>query len=418
MSIEEIKTVCFVGAGTMGCVNSLVSAVSGYNVVLYDIAADNLSQVPERHQEIAAFLVASGYCSPETVSAAIKHITLSSDLEKATENADLVSESVFEKLELKRKVHQELDDLCPPRTILTTNTSILLVSDIESAVKRGDKFAALHSHLGSLVVDIVGGPRTKPDTIEILKRYVLSLGGTPLVLKKEYPGYVLNAMLGPLNTMAMNLVIAGHASIEEVDRAWMFYRKAPMGPFGIMDYVGLNVIFDSLHQQNPDPNIEKLKPIIISYLAPYIENGELGIKTGKGFYTYPDPTYQQSNFLEKKIDPSPAYHPLISALIQSGVIVALNDVAEPADIDRAWMAATYLDMGPFGILDQMGIDNFLDLLKKQVENELLIPENAAMAEAYLQQYVDRNELGEKAGQGFYTHPDPAYKKPEFLKGLN
>jgi len=418
MPIEEIKTVCFVGAGTMGCVNSLVSAISGYNTVLYDVAADNLNQVPERHQEIATFLVGSGYCAPETVPDALKRITLSTDLGKATANADLVSESVFERLDLKRKVHQKLDELCPPRTILTTNTSGLLVSDIEDAVQRGDLFAALHSHLGSLLIDIVGGPRTKPDTIDILKRYVLSLGGIPLVLKKEHPGYVFNAMIGPLNMMAMNLVIAGQASPEEVDRAWMFSRKAPMGPFGIMDYVGLNVIFDSLHQQNPDANIEKLKAIIIPFLAPYIEKGELGIKSGKGFYTYPDPTYQQSNFLEAKTDVSTAYHALISVLIQSGVLVALNDVAEPENIDRAWMAATYLDIGPFGILDQMGIDDFLDLLKKQVEKGLLFPENAAQTEAYLQQFVARNELGEKSGKGFYTYPDPEYKKPGFLQGIN
>ena len=127
MPIEEIKTVCFVCAGTMGCVNSLVSAISGYNTVLYDVAADNLNQVPERHQEIAAFLVGSGYCVPETVPEALKRITLSPDLGKATANADLVSESVFERLDLKRKVHQKLDELCPPRTILTTNTSGLLI---------------------------------------------------------------------------------------------------------------------------------------------------------------------------------------------------------------------------------------------------------------------------------------------------
>jgi len=82
------------------------------------------------------------------------------------------------------------------------------------------------------------------------------------------------------------------------------------------------------------------------------------------------------------------------------------------------MAATYLDIGPFGILDQMGIDDFLDLLKKQVEKGLLFPENAAQTEAYLQQFVARNELGEKSGKGFYTYPDPEYRKPGFLKEIN
>jgi len=418
MPINEIKTVCYVGAGTMGCVNSLVAAVSGYNTVLYDVAADNLNQVPERHQEIAAFMVGSGYCTTEAVSEALDRITLSSDLAEATAEADLVSESVFERLDLKRKVHQKLDELCPPKTILTTNTSALLVSDIEGAVQRGDRFAALHSHLGSLLIDIVGGPRTNPDTIGILKRYVLSLGGIPMILKKEHPGYVFNAMVGPLNVMAMILVIEGHASREDVDRAWMVHRQAPMGPFAVMDLVGLNVIFDSLHQVSADPSIEKLKTQLIPFVAPFIEKGELGIKTGKGFYTYPDPVFQQSNFLVGKADVSAHYHAMISALIQSAVLIAMNDVAEPHDIDRAWMAATYLDIGPFGILDQMGIDEFLVILKKQVERGLLSPENAEQAEAYLQQYVARSELGEKSGKGFYTYSDPGYMEPDFLRAKN
>ena len=138
------------------------------------------------------------------------------------------------------------------------------------------------------------------------------------------------------------------------------------------------------------------------------------MKTGQGFYKYPDPTYQQSNFLAEKTDITAPYHALISALIQSAVLVALNDVAEPGDIDRAWIAATSLDMGPFGILDQMGIDDFLDLLKQQVEKGLLLPENAVQAGAYLQQYVDRGELGIKTGQGFYTYPDPVFEKEGFL----
>ena len=416
MPINEIKTVCYVGAGTMGCVNSLVAAVSGYNTMLYDVAPDNLNQVPQRHQEIAAFMVGSGYCTPEAVSEALDRITLSSELAQATAAADLVSESVFERLDLKRNVHQKLDVMCPPRTILTTNTSALLVSDIEVAVQRGDRFAALHSHLGSLLIDIVGGPRTSPDTIDILKRYVLSLGGIPMILKKEHPGYVFNAMVGPLNAMAMILVIKDHASWEDVDRAWMIYRQAPMGPFAVMDLVGLNVIFDSLQQVSADPGIEELKTQLIPFVAPFIEKGDLGAKTGQGFYTYPDPAFQQSNFLEGTADVSALYHAMIAALIQSAVLIAMNDVADPEDIDRAWMAATYLDIGPFGILDQIGLDEFLVILKNQVEQGLLFPENALQAEGYLQQYVARGELGEKSGHGFYTYPDPAYRKPDFLGG--
>ena len=135
----------------------------------------------------------------------------------------------------------------------------------------------------------------------------------------------------------------------------------------MMDLFGLNVVFDSWHQQKEDAGFEQLKPIIIPFLAPYIEKGELGMKTGKGFYTYPDPIYQQSNFLDGETDLTTPYHALISALIQNGVLIALNGAAEPEDIDRAWMAATYLDIGPFGILDQMGIDEFLDIMNFYVE---------------------------------------------------
>jgi 3-hydroxybutyryl-CoA dehydrogenase len=198
--------------------------------------------------------------------------------------------------------------------------------------------------------------------------------------------------------MAMILVIADQASIEEVDRAWMAYRKAPMGPFGMMDLFGLNVVYDGWQQPKSDPDIEKLKPIIIPFITPYIVQGELGIKTGKGFYTYPEPTYQESDFLDGKSDVSAPYDALIAALIQSAVLVALNGVAEPEDIDRAWMTATYLDIGPFGILDQMGVAEFMALLKKQVDIGLLLPENAALTASYLQQYHFNHQTPKKGNQ--------------------
>ena len=366
MTLEEIQTVCYVGAGTMGCYNSIAAAVSGYDVVLYDVDAATLLRVPERHAEMAAFLVGGGYCTQQDIPAALQRVSVVADLRQATAAADLVSESVFERLDIKRETHRQLDEVCPPHTILTTNSSALLVSEIESAVLRGDRFAALHSHLGAPLVDIVGGPRTSAATIDILQRYVRSTGGVPLLLKKEYPGYVLNAMLGPLLGCALLLVTDGVATPEAIDRAWMAARKAPMGPFGMMDLFGVNVIHDSWQYRREDPFTAGLRPKILALLQPMIDRGEIGMKSGRGFYRYPGPNYQQPGFLATGAGLEPLYDALLATLIGNAALVAAAGVAEPADIDRAWKTGTYLDAGPFAMLAQLGVAKFLQLLAGEV----------------------------------------------------
>ncbi|MBP1714514.1 MAG: 3-hydroxyacyl-CoA dehydrogenase (NAD-binding), partial [Deltaproteobacteria bacterium] len=194
MKIEEITTVCFVGAGTMGCYNSLLAGMAGYEALVWDVSAEALDQVPARLRELGARLVEADLFSQSEIDQGMARVSAVSEPKQAAAKADLLSESVFERLDLKRRVHKQFDDLCPPRTIMTTNTSGLPVSEIESAVARGDRFAALHFHLLSRLVDVMGGPRTAPETIDILKRYVRSLGGIPLQMKKEKPGYLFNSV--------------------------------------------------------------------------------------------------------------------------------------------------------------------------------------------------------------------------------
>jgi 3-hydroxybutyryl-CoA dehydrogenase len=383
MTIKEIDTVCFVGAGTMGCANSLVAAVSGYNAVIYDIAEESLGQIAVKHAEMGAYLVGTGYCSSDDLAAAASLVSCVGDLAEATSNADLVSESVIEELSIKRKVHHELDGLCPDKTILTTNTSALLVSDIEDVVKRGDRFAALHSHLGSPLVDIVGGPRTSAKTIDILTRYVVSTRCVPLVLKKESRGYVLNALIGPVVTAALLLVIEGVTSKEDVDRAWMLHRRAPMGPFGMMDLFGLNVVYDGWQHRASDPMTDLVRPKITEFLGGYLQRGALGQKSGNGFYDYPNPAFEQSAFLEETSRTALPNDALTAALLRNAVMLAVTDVAEPAEIDRAWTVGMSLDTGPFAMLDEMGIDKFLKLLDSQAG--FMQPADLEMAEKFLRQ---------------------------------
>ena len=123
MGISEIKKVCFVGAGTMGCYNSLLAGIAGYEAVVYDISQEALDGVASGQEQLGDFLTTMGIFDPQSVLRGRKQIRLESDPKEAVKNADLLSESVFEKLDLKRQIHRRFDELCPPGTILTTNTS-------------------------------------------------------------------------------------------------------------------------------------------------------------------------------------------------------------------------------------------------------------------------------------------------------
>lgn len=412
MKIPEIDTVCFVGAGTMGCFNSLMAAAAGYQAVIYDVSTAALEQAPQALEGMAGFLAAQGFFPPAAIPQALARISVNPVLRDAVDAADLVSESVSERLEIKRDVHHTLDAMCSPTTMITTNTSNLMVSDIEDVLVRGERFAALHSHLGSYVIDIVGGPRTSPHTIDVLERYVLSIRGMPLVLKKENPGYVINAMLGPLLRIASVLVAEGYATHEDVDRAWMLNQEAAIGPFGLMDLFGLNIIFDSWKK----PQLQKL-PLqgkLVDFITPYIESGHLGIKTGEGFYSYPEPRYQQTDFLEVTTDLSLVYYALVAVLIENAILIAHNEVAAPIDIDRAWMTSFSLDQGPFGALDEIGIDNFFDIYRDLIGQGILQGRVAEQLEYFLKPHIENAQLGVKSGRGFYAYPNPAFSAPDFI----
>ncbi|MEH6584139.1 MAG: 3-hydroxyacyl-CoA dehydrogenase NAD-binding domain-containing protein [Halioglobus sp.] len=388
--IAQIQRVCFVGAGNMGCFNATKAAISGYSVTLYDVNEESLLQALPRCEGFAAFLAGSGYCEAKDIPAALARIALVADLKQATADVDLVSESVFERLDIKREVHKLLDKTCPAKAIVTTNSSYLQLSEIEDVVLRGERFAAMHSYMGSGLVDIVGGARAIAQTVATLERYVLSINAVPLVLKKEHRGYVLNAILGPVMATAIYLVAHGIGSVEDVDRAWMTNRAATMGPLGTLDVIGLNLIFDSwLHREDEGP-IPGLRPRVLTLLQPMVERNALGLSTGSGFYRYPDPAYQQAGFMDAGTNLALLYQPLLMALVASAVLVAVADVADPVDIDKAWKVGMSLDKGPFEILQGIGSIEFLQQFEQHVAAGRFNPDNAQI----VLQYFDNIEQGD------------------------
>ncbi|MCP4682316.1 MAG: hypothetical protein GY864_08270 [Desulfobacterales bacterium] len=424
MTIKEVKKVLFVGAGTMGTFNSLISAMAGYDVVLFDISKEALEKAPERHKGWGEVLLEMGVCDEKALEAGLARMSLVSDPVEAARDVDLLSESVFETLELKRQTHQKFDELLPPHAIMTTNTSTLLLSDIESAVNRGDKFAAMHFHQPTTLVDIVAGPRTSPETIDIVKRFVLSQGQVYVLLKKEKEGYLHNAMFVELLQTGMMLAILLNTDFREVDRAWMINQNSEVGPFGLMDHVGLNVITDIIN--DPSRKDDSVNPdittVVANFFQPYIDRGDLGTKTGKGFYSYPEPDYQTPEFLAGQEENRDLSAPLINAVLSTALTLVMEGYADIEDVDKSWMLTHNPECGPFGTIDAVG----LDVVKKDLEeraaqledilgNPGTIIETTKVATKFLDSYIERGELGVKTGKGFYQYPDPAFKKQGFLE---
>lgn len=406
--------VCFVGGGTMGCYNALLAVLAGHQAVIYDVSEDTLGRVPSTMKEMSGHMIAAGLQDEAAIDAAMERLETETDLEKALDGARLVSESVFEDIKLKRDLFAKLDRYCPPDVLLTTNSSALLVSDMEDALEHGERFAALHSHLGAMLFDIVGGPRTTAETKAKLQDYVKSLGGVALVLEKESKGYVFNAMIGPVLTAAMLLVIDGIATVPEVDKAWMKRTKSPMGPFGMIDLFGTNLIYDSWNNRPDEPALAEMKFKILSLLAPIVGAGRLGMKTRWGFYRYPEPAYAAPDFLDGQPDASSADYTLTAAWTQNAVLLAANEIVSPQNVDRAWMVATRQPKGPFAILDDIGLDRALILFG--ISGPLAGLENVGKLQGFLMSYLTDGKSGKESGEGFYSYPEPAYLQAEFVLG--
>jgi len=301
MNIEGIRRVLIIGAGTMGQQIGFVCAMNGYDVVYYDISDEILEKALKRIKKLGSWFIAIGKLTPERLEETMARITTSSDENEAAQNVDFLSESVPEDPALKAKVFARFNELCPARTIFTTNTSYLVPSMFAQASGRPEKLAALHFHdvRTSNVVDVMPHPGTAPEVTQTVHDFAESIGQIAIMLHKENNGYVFNTMLSSLTFSAMTLASKKVATIEDIDRAWMGVTHMPIGPFGIMDQVGLKTVWtitDYWANKMNDPGAQ----INADFVKSYVDKGWLGAKTMQGFYSYPDPAYSQDGFLAGK----------------------------------------------------------------------------------------------------------------------
>ena len=299
MKVEDIKNVLIAGSGTMGQQIGFQCALYDCDVVLYDIKKEMLEKALERIKRIASRMTREGRITQAQAEAAISRITTTDDMAKAAKDADIVSESVPEDPEIKGKVFAQLNALCPERTIFTTNTSTLLPSMFAQATGRPEKFLAYHFHDIRMtnVVDVMPHPGTSPEYVELVKEFAEKTGLAPIVLHQESIGYVFNYMFTGLFESALTLAANDVASVEDIDKAWMGIMRMMIGPFGLMDSVGLDTVWHVSNfwaKQLGDP--QKIKNA--EFVKKYVDRGELGQKTKKGFYTYPHASFTSPDFLK------------------------------------------------------------------------------------------------------------------------
>lgn len=294
MKLEDINKVLILGAGTLGLRVGLQSAISGFETTIYDISERALDTAIQTQAGILKMLIRHGKLTEAQAEEAKARLTFTTDAEAAADDADFLNESVTENLELKRKVWEQFGALCPEKTLFTTNTSYLLGSQIADASGRPERFCNFHFHdvFYSNVVDVMPHSGTEAWINDLLMELGKKLWQTPVFVQKENHGYIFNYMLMALIGAAGSLKTMDIGSIEDIDRSWMGNFKMEMGPFGILDTVGLETAWHITSSQ-PD----KKSQAFAALLKTYVDAGKLGVKTGEGFYKYPNPRYKEERFV-------------------------------------------------------------------------------------------------------------------------
>lgn len=287
MKIDDVKNICVVGAGNMGHQISLLCAMRGYKTTCTDISEEILKKAENFADTYLPGRVKKGKLTEEQAKQARENVSFTPDLKEAVKDADYVIEAAIEVIDIKRKIFAELDKLAPEHAILATNSSAIVSSRIADATNRPSKVINLHFFNPALVmklVEVVKGAHVSDETAQVSLDLCEKLGKTGILLNKEVDGFVVNRILFALWKEALWLLEMGVATFEDIDKACVYGVGHPMGPFRLMDLVGIDLEYTldmERFRKTGDP-ADMPAPSVVERYA----KGHYGEKTGKGWYDY------------------------------------------------------------------------------------------------------------------------------------
>jgi 3-hydroxybutyryl-CoA dehydrogenase len=299
--VQPFQKIAIVGTGTLGAQIALLAANAGCSVNVFDKQPGAFDQMIQKlHTDLKTKQVVP-FIAFDRWDALRRKMHQADKLQAAVKDVDLVIEAVPENLELKQAIFRRLGENAPPAAILATNSSSIPVSRLEQSSGRPERCLNLHFYMplqGMNIADVMGGTCTLAEVMEKGINWVRSLGCIPLTVKKELLGFCFNRVWRAVKREVLHMWANDFVDFRDIDRAWMKFtgREDRPGPFGLMDNVGLDVIYDIemvYYRNSKDPKDHPPEA-----LKQKIESGELGVKAGRGFYSYPNPEYLQDDFLQ------------------------------------------------------------------------------------------------------------------------
>ena len=289
MQLEDIRNISVIGAGIMGHGIGLTYALGGYKVALNDVSEAILNNAMNHIRNDLKTFAESGVISQDMIEETLSRLTTTTNLEKAVKDANFVTETVAEDVDVKREIFSNLDVFCPEHTIFASNTSSLVLRDFASQCSRKERILITHwfnpPHIVP-VVEVVRGEETSDETMELVYALLKKVKKVPVKILKEIPGFVVNRIQTGMFREVWSLWQQGIASPEDIDLAVkgsFGFRLAAIGPLATCDLGGLDLwygiadrLFKVIDDAHEPPEAFKRK----------VEAGELGLKTGKGFFDY------------------------------------------------------------------------------------------------------------------------------------
>ncbi len=296
---SPVGTVLVAGGGILGSQIAFQMAFHGFRVTLYDIDDAAIARARQSCAGLKQAYATDMGADDAAIEATLGRIAFTDALGDAARDAHLVIEAIPESIDIKKAFYNQLAALAPANTIFASNSSTFVPSQLAEFTGRAERY--LHLHFSNRIwkhntAEIMGSPATSPDVFDTVTVFARRIGMVPLPLHREHPGYIGNALLVPLLTAALDLVAHGVADVQSIDRNWMINRETPLGPFAMLDNIGMRTaqqIAQNQHKNEPSARTAT----VLDYIDGMIASDKLGAAAGEGFYRYPDPAYARPDFL-------------------------------------------------------------------------------------------------------------------------